>query len=804
MSVSGSIAMLVVLAGFVFVRVEAAMAVNEKKGPEAPLQISGIYPHLAVFSGEGEVGIGAVMPWAGKLWMITYPPHHRTGGPDKLYEIDPELNVTIRPESVGGTHASRMIHRESNQLLIGPYFIDAKGNVRAADVHVLVGRMTAAMRHLTDPANKVYFFDMEGPIYEVDVHTLAVKRLFEKPVPGWHGKGGYTSQGRVVIANNGESSALKGPFHFLAEPAVKTPEDAGVLAEWDGDAWRIVERKQFCEVTGPGGIYGAPDDQSPLWASGWDKRSLILKLLDGGKWYTFRLPKASHCYDPKHGWYTEWPRIREVGAGQWMMTMHGMLWDFPPGFRAGATGGLAPITSHLRYIPDFCDWDGRLVLAADDASIMQNPMAGKSQSNLWFGTRDELRSFGPRSGWGGPWLDDPVKAGQPSDPFLVNGFDRRVVHLSHDADAPVRFTLEGDSAGKGRWRKHKTVEVPARGSGFYVFPRGFDAAWVRVKADRGCTATAYLHCTSARDASRDVRGLFDGLAEAGDPGAVSAALIRPAKHNRSLQVVAQVVGPDGKATDAGYYEVGETLAIDRAAEERSDEVRKIAAVKDEFEVDAASVIMTRDGERYRLPKGNAAYDRPFAAGWPRCVRECVSERYLVNAHGTFYEMPRDKGLPLIKPVCTHNRQVMDFCTWRGLMVLSGVRASAAPDGHVFRSADGRVALWFGHIDDLWQLGKPVGKGGPWLETPATPDKPSDPYLMTGYDRKRLELSHDGEGEVLFQVEVDTDHHGWHPYQAIRVPAGQTVTHAFPEGYSAHWVRFRVDRPCRATAMLTYE
>ena len=97
-----------------------------------------------------------------------------------------------------------MIHRESEQLIIGPYFIDKAGNVRVippADV----GRLTAIARHLTDPANKVYFFDMEGRIYEVDVHTLTPKLLFAKPVPGWHGKGGYTGQGRLVIANNGES-----------------------------------------------------------------------------------------------------------------------------------------------------------------------------------------------------------------------------------------------------------------------------------------------------------------------------------------------------------------------------------------------------------------------------------------------------------------------------------------------------------------------------------------------------------------------------------------------------------------------
>ena len=78
--------------------------------------ISGIYPHLAAFNSVvqddgqtfgsgGECGIGAVVPWAGKLWMLTYPPHCPTGSTDKLYAIDEQLNLKIRPESVGGTHA---------------------------------------------------------------------------------------------------------------------------------------------------------------------------------------------------------------------------------------------------------------------------------------------------------------------------------------------------------------------------------------------------------------------------------------------------------------------------------------------------------------------------------------------------------------------------------------------------------------------------------------------------------------------------------------------------------------------------
>jgi hypothetical protein len=36
-----------------------------------PKQVSGIYPHLAMFNDESECGTGAVVPWADRLWAIT-------------------------------------------------------------------------------------------------------------------------------------------------------------------------------------------------------------------------------------------------------------------------------------------------------------------------------------------------------------------------------------------------------------------------------------------------------------------------------------------------------------------------------------------------------------------------------------------------------------------------------------------------------------------------------------------------------------------------------------------------------------
>ncbi len=277
-------------------------------------------------------------------------------------------------------------------------------------------------------------------------------------------------------------------------------------------------------------------------------------------------------------------------------------------------------------------------------------------------------------------------------------------------EGDVTFALEVDVRGDGAWKHYARIEVPAGGYRYHVFPEDFEANWVRVAADRDCTATAYFHLGSPRYDAGDDDGIFSGVARASEVRGVSAGLVRPAAHNRNLQYLAQIVGDDGQITER-YYEVDETMAFTRPAEGRAAEVKRIAAVRRDFEVDAASAIMIHKGRRYRLPKGDGRFDKPFATGWPRGIRECVSERYLVNVHGTLYELPRDDGLPLIKPVCTHNRRIMDFCTWRGLMVVSGVRASTEPDGQVFTSGDG-AALWFGSIDDLWALGPPRGTGGP--------------------------------------------------------------------------------------------
>ena len=107
---------------------------------------------------------------------------------------------------------------------------------------------------------------------------------------------------------------------------------------------------------------------------------------------------------------------------------------------------------------------------------------GRSSDDLW--------RFGKPQGWGAVWFDTPIKADQPSDPFLMTGFEHKCVHLTHDAAEPVTFTIEVDFQGNGSWRPYETVRLPAKGYRCHIFPEGFSAHWVRVAADKPCTAAA--------------------------------------------------------------------------------------------------------------------------------------------------------------------------------------------------------------------------------------------------------------------------------------------------------------------------
>ncbi|MEK7405833.1 MAG: hypothetical protein AAB225_12055 [Acidobacteriota bacterium] len=435
-------------------------------------------PNVGVKADSGpprsESGVGALMPWADALWAVTYNSHtYKTGTGLGLYRIDESLKIE-RVHVSDGTHANRLLHSESSQAFIGPYAIDAKGNFRFIEP-LKDHRLTATMRHLTDPANRVYMLTMEGLLFDLDVGTLkptllsdVIKeaQITKRP----HFKGGFTGQQRVVVANNG--------FYEYGE------EGAG-LFEWDGKAWNTISRKPHMECA------GRENMGNVIFATGWDEASALFWALIKGKWRRYRLPKASQTFD--HAWQTEWTRIREVETERFLADVHGMFYELQPVAFEDAIWGLRPICTHLRIIPDYCSFRGLLALAGNQntPNADHNSLGGQPQSGIWFGKTDDLWSFGKPKGWGGPWRSAPLRAGEPSDPFLMTGFERKVLHLK--TDRQVDIDVEVDFLGTGAWERYE--RIPVAGYRYHLFPEGFSAHWVRLVAQAACTATAQFFYT---------------------------------------------------------------------------------------------------------------------------------------------------------------------------------------------------------------------------------------------------------------------------------------------------------------------
>ncbi len=800
-----------------------------------PRSVSGIYPHLAYVNPHGECGTGAVVPWADKLWVITYGPHFPQGSADKLYSIDAQLNMEVFAKSVGGTPANRMIHRETNQLVIGPYVIDAQGGVQVIPPTKMYGRLTGNARHLFEPEKKVYFATMEEGIYEVDVETLEVTELFRdnqkdaawggtpndvestKPaasVPGYHGKGLYSGQGRLIYANNGESS----------RDARRRPDvPSGCLAEWDGksEAWTVIRRNQFTDIRGPGGIYGNPNPETdPVWAIGWDHRSLILMLLDGGEWYTYRMPKATHTYDGAHGWNTEWPRFQDIGEDDFVLNMHGMFWRFPRTFSRAKSGGIEPRSTYLKVVGDYTPWKGGMVFGCDDTAktefLNTRRAKGKlgapgiSNSNLWFTGMSIFDELGPQLGRGSLYVKEDIPVETPSDPYLFAGFARRCVHLAHKTDKPVDFVLEVDLAGDNQWTRLDTVTVPAGSAAWHSFDSDQAGAWIRVSTQQACQgATVAFQYSGVDNRSTTPDSMFQGLATAYS-SQVSGGLLRVRGDDGLKLSFAAQHTTNGEVSEPTYYELDGELQLRSIQKQVSLDytLNKFAIPEGVLSYDAASCIYVDDNDkRWRLPRGSAQAGVEGPLGPARVDREVVTERDLFNCGGLFYELPARNagGFAVVRPICTHNTQIKDYCSYRGMLILSGVEASAEAGDHVIRSEDGEVALWAGTIDDLWKFGKPTGIGGPWLDSPVEAGEPSDPYLMTGFDKKTVSLSHEGDAALNVTLQVDITGTGnWVDFKTYEVSGGQSVTETLPESFAAYWVRALADRDGVASVQFRYE
>lgn len=729
----------------------------------------------------------------------------------------------MRPESVGGTPADRMIHRESNQLIIGPYFIDKDCNVRALSYKDAQGRYTGVARHLTDPAHKVYIATMEEGFYEVDVNTLKHKELYPDAntgvhndtgvnpennlLPGAHGKGLYSGQGVLVFSNNGEA---------IPEALEKFNIPSGCLAEWDGKDWKVVRRNQFTEVTGPGGIYGNPSPATdPIYALGWDYKSVLLGVRENGGWSFYRLPKASNSYDGAHGWNTEWPRIREVGTQSdpfMLMTMHGMFWKFPQRFGKNNDKGIMPLSAYLKVIGDFTRWNDRLVFGCDDSAQkeflnkrrIKGDIAGpgQSNSNLWFLDPGQVSELGPTNATGSVWLNEDIKSGEASDPFLFGPWAKRCAWIRNDGKETVVFQFVAKGAD-GKDKVLKTVTVPASDSRFAEFSATDKGEWIRVVVDKDTKGSVVFSFASKETRTEEMSPIFAGLSKIGEKHESDGLMLCLSQNRRKLGVAANTT--DGSA----YYDLdGDMMLQRRDSMEKASYIRKNVAIRSEgMEITPGSVLITDDkGRRWHMPLGARAFTEPTRQDAMRVCREVSTERDLLNLHGTFYELPAENadGFAKVRPIASHNLGINDYASYRGMLLMSGCNADNADNPRIVTSDDGKLSLWAGVIDDLWKLGKPTGNGGPWVDRHVSAGEYSEPYLIGFYDRRTLNLSHKSDHKVKFTVEADPTGEGdWMHYADFEVNPNDSFIYKFPDSFQARWIRFKTDTPCVATTWLEY-
>lgn len=464
--------------------------------PISPQSFSGVVPHLAQVAELGpprsEIGVGCLMPWAGKLYVLNYNSHKQKSGRGvSLRAIDPNMNMEVVPETLGvdGTYTNRFVHYPTNQIVIGPHVIEADHTIHTIS-QLQPLRVCGTTKHISDPDNLCYVLCMEGELFELNLRTYACHQIADlnqalntEGEGKVHFKDCFCDYGRLVVCSN---------EYF--EEDWKRQRSQGRLAQWDGNLehqWEILERKPFTTISGRHGF------GQTIFATGWDQASAILKVFTDcdQKWTTYRLPKASHCFD--HKWQTEWPRIREVEHERFLMDHHGMFYELSPWAFGGRVWGVRPISTHLWVLGDFCSWRGMLVMGADNASPSngQSPTTAEPQSGLWFGKTDDLWQFGKPKGWGGVWWEQQVQSNQPSDPYLMTGFDNKCLHVSQEGGQDITVTIEVDFQGHGKFNAYHHLNIGNDGYAVYNFPSGFSAHWVRLVADQDSVLSAQFHYT---------------------------------------------------------------------------------------------------------------------------------------------------------------------------------------------------------------------------------------------------------------------------------------------------------------------
>jgi hypothetical protein len=154
---------------------------------------------------------------------------------------------------------------------------------------------------------------------------------------------------------------------------------------------------------------------------------------------------------------------------------------------------MRPVTTHNRHLSDFASWRGLFVIAgvaADATNSAHVVRSDDGQAALWLGGVDDLWRLGAPAGVGGPWKETAVTANTPSDPYLMFGYERKVLELAHTNATPVTFVVEVDFAADNSWGEYTRFTIVPGQTFQHVFPDSYSAHWVRLRSDTATRATA--------------------------------------------------------------------------------------------------------------------------------------------------------------------------------------------------------------------------------------------------------------------------------------------------------------------------
>jgi hypothetical protein len=423
--------------------------------------------------------------------------------------------------------------------------------------------------------------------------------------------------------------------------------------------------------------------------------------------------------------------------------------------------------------------------------------------------------LGPNTAQGAVWLSEKIEANAVSEPFLFAGWKNRMAWLHNAGNQDATFSFDIDKTGNGQWTPLRSTLVKAGQSATVVFIEKDMGEWIRVKSNRATTATVNFNYTDKTRYITTPDKMFNGLTPLSTRSPLDSIssysgglLYGLGDNRRTLGVLASQIS-NNTVTEMGYYELDSTMHLMKKDDPKTAQFMrdKFAIPKDIVSIDEASVLIVDDkNRRWRLPKGNETFTAKTQAATLRLCREVATERDLLNVHGTFYELPAENadGFAKIRPIASHNLVIHDYASYRGLLVMTGLDNQTVTNEHIITSDDGKAKIWAGAIDDLWKLGKPVGEGGVWKNSPVKANTPSDAYLIGFYDKKSLQLSHNSKQSVTFTLQIDPIGHApWMTYKTLTVKPNQVFNFTFPDAFQARWIRFVADKDCVATAWLRY-